>query len=168
MAKLVALLHAVNVGGTGALSMEDLRRICADLGFADPRTYIASGNVVFGSGLAPATAGALLEAALLKHLGKSVRVAIRSGAEMRAVLEGNPWPQESGSKVMAFFVDEVPRDPAVGATSVSDEEMAAGPGVVYVRYPSGQGRSKLKLPAAKGGTARNMNTIARLADMAST
>ena len=28
------------------------------------------------------------------------------------------------------------------------------------------GRSKLKIPAAKAGTARNINTVSKLADMA--
>ena len=44
--------------------------------------------------------------------------------------------------------------------SLSDKE-------IVVHYPSGMGRSKLKIPAAKTGTARNMNTVAKLAEMAS-
>jgi uncharacterized protein (DUF1697 family) len=47
MTSFVALLRAVNVGGTGKLPMEDLRVLCADAGFAKVQTYIASGNVVF-------------------------------------------------------------------------------------------------------------------------
>jgi uncharacterized protein (DUF1697 family) len=37
---------------------------------------------------------------------------------------------------------------------------------IYAYYPDGMGQSKLKIPAAKNGTARNMNTIAKLAEMA--
>jgi uncharacterized protein (DUF1697 family) len=44
--------------------------------------------------------------------------------------------------------------------------MRLGAREIYVRYGAGIGRSKLKIPAAKTGTARNMNTIAKLAEMA--
>ena len=47
MTAYIALLRAVNVGGTGKLPMEDLRALCAEAGFAKVRTFIASGNVVF-------------------------------------------------------------------------------------------------------------------------
>ncbi len=47
MATHIALIRAVNVGGTGKLAMEELRAICAGLGFVDVYTYIQSGNVVF-------------------------------------------------------------------------------------------------------------------------
>ena len=49
MPRYVALLRAVNVGGTGKLPMRELVAMCEDAGFADVRTYIASGNVVFTS-----------------------------------------------------------------------------------------------------------------------
>ena len=51
MTKYVALLRAVNVGGTGKLPMAELRAMCESIGFAKVRTYIASGNVVFESEL---------------------------------------------------------------------------------------------------------------------
>jgi uncharacterized protein (DUF1697 family) len=38
---------------------------------------------------------------------------------------------------------------------------------IFVHYPSGQGSSKLKIAAAREGTARNMNTVATLAEWAS-
>ncbi len=49
MTTFVALLRAVNVGGTGKLAMRDLAALCRGAGFSDVRTYIASGNVVFTS-----------------------------------------------------------------------------------------------------------------------
>jgi uncharacterized protein (DUF1697 family) len=48
----------------------------------------------------------------------------------------------------------------------NDEEMRLGEREIFVHYPSGMGRSKLKIPATKTGTARNMNTVAKLAEMA--
>ena len=56
----VALLRAVNVGGTGKLPMTELKAMCVDAGFADVETYIASGNVVFSSRLGAAKVKAAL------------------------------------------------------------------------------------------------------------
>ena len=93
MAKYVALLRAVNVGGTGKLLMADLKDLCGDAGFADVETYIASGNVVFQSKATPAKAKSALEKCLHEYAGKPVGVAVRTAAEMRAVLKANPFPK---------------------------------------------------------------------------
>jgi uncharacterized protein (DUF1697 family) len=55
MTRYIALLRAVNVGGTGKLPMAELRSMCESVGFTNVRTYIASGNVVFDSKLAEAS-----------------------------------------------------------------------------------------------------------------
>jgi len=60
MTTYIALLRAVNVGGTGKLPMEDLRALCAQAGFAKVRTFIASGNVVFSCRKSEAHVRALL------------------------------------------------------------------------------------------------------------
>jgi len=60
----VALLRAVNVGGTGKLPMAELTRIGEEAGFAQVRTYIASGNLLFDSDKEEATVKAALEARL--------------------------------------------------------------------------------------------------------
>jgi uncharacterized protein (DUF1697 family) len=49
---------------------------------------------------------------------------------------------------------------------VADERMALGTREFYVHYPSGQGRSKPKIPAAAAGTARNMNSVRKMAELA--
>ena len=49
MMAYVALLRAVNVGGTGKLPMSELVAMCEGLGFSSVKTYIASGNVVFAN-----------------------------------------------------------------------------------------------------------------------
>lgn len=70
-------------------------------------------------------------------------------------------------KVSAFFLDEPPPADAVeAARNRAGEEIALGRREIYVHYPEGMGRSKLRLPAAEAGTARNMNTVAKLAEMA--
>lgn len=164
----VALLRAVNVGGTGKLPMADLRAMCDDLGFARVETYIASGNVVFDSKSAPERVKDELETRLLAHAGKPVGVVLRTATEMAEVLEANPFTNGEPNYTYAIFLDRrPPRDALEHATGRSDEEMCLGTREIFVHYPSGMGRSKLRIPAAKLGTARNFNTVAKLAEMAS-
>src|SRR5262245_50869029 len=106
MAIYVALLRAVNVGGTGKLPMKDLVRLCTDLGFGNVRTYIQSGNVVFESRLAEKTVRVRLEKVLTETLGKKVNVVVRTAAELQSVLKGNPFPDAEPVKVIVYFQSE--------------------------------------------------------------
>jgi uncharacterized protein (DUF1697 family) len=163
----VALFRAVNVGGTGKLPMSDLKELCERAGFLAVRTYIASGNVVFVSRISEARVKAALESALEAYAGQPVGVLVRTAAEMVSVVAGNPFPGASPSRTVAIFLDEPPpRDAAERATGRADEEIRLGRREIYVHYGNGMGRSRLKIPAAKAGTARNINTITKLAEMA--
>src|SRR4051794_22851538 len=163
----VALLRAVNVGGTGKLPMSDLKGLCERAGFLRVRTYIASGNVVFVSREPEARVKAALEAALAGYAGKPVGVLVRTAAEMAAVVAANPFPDASPSRTVAILLDEPPpRDAAERATGRAGEVIRLGRRVIYVLYGDGMGRSRLKIPAAGAATARNINTITRLAEMA--
>lgn len=167
MTTFIALLRAVNVGGTGKLPMADLRRLCAEIGFANVETYIASGNVVLDSDDDEALVKARLEGALEQYAGKPVGVLIRTGAEMAAVLAGNPFPAEAPNHTVTIFLETPPTDQMLDAISGQDGELVAlGQREIYVAYGNGMGRSKLKIPAAPQVTARNMNTVAKLAAMA--
>jgi uncharacterized protein (DUF1697 family) len=168
MTAYIALLRAVNVGGTGKLPMTELAAMCEAAGFEKVKTYIASGNVVFTSGKSEAAVKAAIEAAMEKYAGKPVGVMVRTAAEMAAVRDGNPFADAPGNRVVATFLDEAPpKDAIAQATNVNGEEMALGKREIYIRYTDhGMADSKLKIPAAKSGTARNMNTVAKLAEMA--
>jgi uncharacterized protein (DUF1697 family) len=167
MAAFIALLRAVNVGGTGKLPMTDLNALCEEAGFENVRTYIASGNVVFESGKSEKAVKAALEAALKGYAGKPVGVLVRTAAEMTKVLEENPFPQAAPNRTVAIFLDAPPPRKALEAVvGRNREELRLGKREIYVHYPDGIGSSKLKIPAAKAGTARNMNTLAKLAAMA--
>ena len=86
---------------------------------------------------------------------------------MAGALKANPFGNEPGNRVAAIFLDEPPPADALDAAKgVADEQMALGAREIYVHYPSGMGHSKLRIPAAASGTARNMNTVARLAELA--
>jgi uncharacterized protein (DUF1697 family) len=163
----IALLRAVNVGGTGKLPMSELKALCDAAGFAKASTYIASGNALFESDLAEAEVKSRLEAALQTYAGKPVGVLVRTAAEMAAVAEANPFAERPGNLVAAVFLDHAPPPDALdAAVNVSVEEMALGVREIYIHYPNGQGQSKLKIPAAKAGTVRNLNTVAKLAELA--
>jgi uncharacterized protein (DUF1697 family) len=163
----IALLRAVNVGGTGKLPMRDLRSLCSEAGFTKVQTYIASGNVVFTCRKSETQVKALLEASLAEYAGKKIGVFLRTAAEMAGVSADNPFPDAPSNRVMAVFLDAPPpRDTLDHVTGRKDEQIALGMREIYVNYGEGMGTSKLKIPAAKLGTARNMNTVARLAELA--
>ena len=168
MTAFVALLRAVNVGGTGKLPMSDLSAMCEALGFGGVKTYIASGNVVFTSRKSEVAVKNALEARLQDYAGKPVGVMVRSVAEMQTVLAKNPFPKAAPNRTMTVFLDRAPpSDTLATIRGRNDEEIGLGDREIYIHYGDGMAKSKLVLPAAKTGTARNMNTVATLARMAS-
>jgi uncharacterized protein (DUF1697 family) len=167
MTTYIALLRAVNVGGTGKLPMSELRAMCESLGFAKVRTYIASGNVVFESDLAETAIKSRLERSLETYAGTKVGVLVRTGEELAAVLAANPFQSAAPNRTVAIFLDEPPpADALAGVSGQRTEEIALGKREIYVHYGDGMANSKLKIRAAKSGTARNMNTVAKLAEWA--
>ncbi len=167
MTRYVALLRAVNVGGTGKLPMTDLRALCETAGFAAVRTYIASGNVVFDSDADEATVKATLERGLFDYAGKAVGAVVRTGAEMAAVVAANPFKHGAPNRVVAVFLDEPPpADWREGIKGVQSEEFAAGTRELFIHYPDGQADTNVQIPALANGTARNMNTVTKLAERA--
>jgi uncharacterized protein (DUF1697 family) len=161
----VGLIRAVNVAGQKLL-MSDLRAIAEDLGLKGARTYIASGNVIFTSGMSERRLKSEIEAALGKHMGKPAGVMIRTAEELRQVVAANPFPKAEKRAVAIFLDDAPPKSAGDEARNIADEEVALGKREIYVHYPSGMGRSKLRIPAAANGTARNMNTVKKLVEIA--
>ena len=167
MGAFVALLRAVNVGGTGKLPMSDLKAMCEEAGFTNVRTYIASGNVVFERDYEEAEVAAALDKKLKAYAGKPVGVLVRTAAEMAAVVKKNPFPKAPPNRTVAILLDAPPPGDALDhAKGRKDEEMRLGEREIYIHYPSGQADSRLRIPAASAGTARNMNSVAKLAAMA--
>ncbi len=166
MTSYVALLRARNVAGTGKLPMAELRRIGEQCGFANVRTFIASGNLLFESELGEAEAQARIEAGLTTFFGKGVPVFVRTAAELAATAAANPFDDDKPSRVLAHFIDQLPVAAMLAeARDVASERMALGPRSIIVSYGEGIGKTRLKLPAVKNGTARNMNSVAKMAAM---
>ena len=158
-----ALLRGINVGGVKLL-MTDLARLCEREGFDCVKTYIASGNVVFTSTKKEAAVRDALEAALAGHMRRPVPVLVRSAAELEATVAANPFPGVAGNRLLVFFLpDPPPKNVLAGVVAPDGEALAVRGRELYVHYPNGMGRSKLKVPLWNVGTSRNLNTVVKLA-----
>ena len=179
MGAAIALLRAVNVGGR-TLKMAELVAIAGELGFASPRTLLQSGNLVFEAPAAPdAALEKRLEAALETRLAFAVDVICRSSAEWARLIEANPFPDAARDDPAHLLAMPLKAAPAEGGlvrlhAAIKGPEQAALVGRdLYLVYPAGIGRSKLTIQVIERqlqarGTARNWNTVRKLAAMAAT
>jgi uncharacterized protein (DUF1697 family) len=167
MTTFVVLLRAVNVVGTSRPPMADLKQLCRQCGFVNVETYIASGNVVPDSDRGEREVKARLESALEQHSGKPVGVLVRSGPETTTALAGNPFADEGPNRTVVIFLNDATTPGTIDNVSgQGGEKVALGRREIYVAFGDRMGRSKLKFMGAASGTARNINTVARLAQMA--
>jgi uncharacterized protein (DUF1697 family) len=166
MTAFIALLRGVNVGGTGTLAMSDLRQLCEGVGFQNVTTYIQSGNVVFTSDLRAHEAKKKLEAVLRKKLGKAGRVRLRTSKALAAILERNPFKHAAPHRLVVLFLDSpAAKNALAGLVIPGREEVKLSGREVFIHYPDGIGRSKLKLPFTDEATGRNLNTVRKLLDL---
>jgi uncharacterized protein (DUF1697 family) len=157
----------VTLGGTGKLPMTALAQMCEAVGFEKMKTYIASGNVVFQTGRSEDQVRSVMEDQLQAYAGKSVGIIVRTAAEIADTLARNPFVGAPGNRVMALFVDgALPSDPLDGVTGIKNEQVHLGKRELFVLYPDGMANTRLRIPSEKHGTARNMNTVAKLTVMA--
>ncbi len=146
--------------------MAVLRAMGEDCGFANVRTFIASGNLLLESDLAESAIKALLEARLAAHAGKPVEVFVRSGAELAALVAANPFPDAHGSRYMIYFYDAPPPpDLITQCRDAHGERLSLGTRELHVDYGDGIRFTKLKIPAKLDRTGRNMNSVRKLAAM---
>jgi uncharacterized protein (DUF1697 family) len=175
--RYVVLLRAVNVGGTGKVSMPRLRELLAEAGLEDVATYVQSGNVVVSPGSVTGGAeevGAAVHNAIRDGFGLNVPVVVGTGAQIAKVLAANPFPDADPTRVGVLFASgPIPKaeiDRLAGrATASEDVKRAAGH--VFIHCPDGFGRSKLATAAGAPPndlvvTTRNLRTVAKLAEMA--
>lgn len=169
MTSYVALLRSVNLLGNSTLKMGDLRDIAKELDLGSVRTFIASGNLLFTTAAPEEELRVLLEQRLEAHMSRAVRVMVRTAEEMAEAHRANPFPEAAGNNTLCFFMNEPPPADLLATVrnKADDERISAGVREVYVAYGErGIGRSRLRIPAAEAGTARNMNTVAKLAELA--
>ncbi|MFO0808829.1 MAG: DUF1697 domain-containing protein [Gemmataceae bacterium] len=177
MATNIALVRGVNVGGKSSLPMDDLRALVVDAGLADARTLLASGNVVFDGGRRGSrTIERRLEAVAARRYSRPMTFFVRTAKEWAAVVANNPFPKEAEadpSHLVVIFLKEPPAAASVVGLqkAIRGRERVCCVGrELYAVYPDGIGTSKLTntvIDKALGttGTARNWNTVLKLAAM---
>ncbi|MBB5953775.1 uncharacterized protein (DUF1697 family) [Saccharothrix tamanrassetensis] len=174
MTRYVALMRGINIGGNTSLPMADLRRVFDNLGHQDVRTYIQSGNVVFGADSSDEDAVlAGIRRGLSADLGRDLPVVLRSAEDLDAVIDGNPFPgQADFTKLLVTFLDADPGDKQDALASPKGETgvLKQVGREVYVHVPDGYGRSKLtnafvEKKTGVAGTTRNWKTVLKLREL---
>jgi len=174
----LALLRAVNLAGYKQVGMADLRELLGRLGFADARSVLQSGNLVFrGRTQSTESIERLLEAEAAKRLAVQTDFFVRTAAEWKEVIAGNPFPKEAErdpGRLIAFLLKGTAETKHVKALqgAIKGPEIVRGQGrQAYIFYPDGQGRSRLtvalieKMLGARA-TGRNWNTVRKLGALA--
>jgi uncharacterized protein (DUF1697 family) len=175
MATWIVLLRGVNVGGANRLAMSDLRNLVATLGHTDVSTYIQSGNIVMTSARSDReTIAEEMCAGIATSFGHKVSAVLRTPDELRAALAANPFASDEGTRVLITFLSAAPSPDDIAVLErdrfVPDQFEVLG-SELYGYYPNGAGRSKMTLDYFEKrlhvhGTARNLNTVAKLIDLA--
>ena len=174
MARQVALLRGVNVGGRNKMPMRELCEVFAKTGCADCESYIQSGNVVFRSDCVAEELQTNLAAAIKERFGFAVPVVVRSAAELRSALKRHPFAGVSEERLAVMFLRNRPTVEALVRLEMDrflPERFSVLGGEVYLDMPNGAGRSKLTTAYFDArlktvGTVRNLRTIRMLAEMA--
>lgn len=176
MPQFVAFLRGINLGKRN-IKMDDLRKAFADMGFANARTLIASGNVLFEAGQATGLA-AKIATGLENTFGFDVATIVRSVAQLQDMVKADPFKgkmSDPHTKYYVYFLADgitpdaeklpsnVEGDFEIIATT-SGEIFAAGFRTTDGRF--GPGLDALPKPYGKNITNRNWNTIHRLVEKA--
>jgi uncharacterized protein (DUF1697 family) len=174
MARYAALLRGINVGGKAKITMADLRELLAELGFTEVTTLLQSGNAVFTSARGePERLAGRIEQGLAEKFGMTVRCLLRTGPELRAVVDANPLAEvaTNGSRMMALFLSQQPDANLLAAhdpIELAPEQVRLGDRVIYQWCPDGVMAAPPVGPFAErylkvAVTGRNWNTVTKLA-----
>jgi uncharacterized protein (DUF1697 family) len=178
MSVCIAMLKGINVGGQKKIRMETLHGIFEGLGFINVRTYVQSGNVVFGSTQVDRVVLVKrIEAHIEKTCGYHVTVFIREEHELQRILAGNPFlngRNEDSSNLHVTFLYQAPPDTVwskLTPPSNTPDEFALGELAIYLFCPNGYGKTKLsnnffERKLGMPVTTRNWNTVNALYKMA--
>jgi uncharacterized protein (DUF1697 family) len=172
MTRHVALLRGINVGGNRKLPMAELRALAVDLGLESPRTYVASGNLVFSSSLGRPALEAKLERAIGDRFGFAVDVITRSAKQWQAYRAANPFPKESEATpnfVMLCVGKDKPTAAQLEALrdrAADNERVETRGDAIWIWFGNGAGRSKIGSgPAKSVWTTRNWRTVVAIDEM---
>jgi uncharacterized protein (DUF1697 family) len=173
----ISMLRGINVGGHKQIKMDRLRESFEALGFAQVKTYIQSGNVVFKAGKVSATTlSKKIEERILGDFGFSVSVISRTADELANTINNNPFLNQPGidpEKLHVAFLSEAAAPPALNRlaqlTLKPDQSRCLGR-EVYLYFPNGVSGSSLWRHPLDGvlsvvSTTRNWKTVNNLHQM---
>jgi uncharacterized protein (DUF1697 family) len=174
----IALLRGINVGGSNKIPMSELRALCTTLGWTDVRSYIQSGNLVFGSRSAPADLERMLEREIQREFALAIPVVVRDVTAWERYTSTNPFPAESEREPNRVMLALAKRTLNSGAALELTAKARHGERVVqlgdalWFHFPEGSGASKLtpvliNKSAGSPATMRNWRTVLALARVAS-
>ncbi len=176
MQTYVALLYSIILGEGRRVVMADLKAMAESVGLKNPRTLVATGNLVFETRATDiARLEQRLETAFEKTFGRHVDIIVRTAEDWLKLAAGNPFPGESaetGDQVAVRAMREpAPADgvAALQAYAAEDEKVASVGGDIWVVFS--RERPSSRLLAAMNhkrlgiGTSRNWNTVRKLAEM---
>lgn len=171
---MVALLRGINVGGHKKVPMADLRELASGLGFTNVKSYIQSGNLVFGSGRSVSSTIAVLQDGISERFGFDVETVVCTGEQWLRYSSQSPFPdaEKDRPKMLLLAVSNEP--PVQSAAEIlrryaTSERIDVGAEAVWIDFPNGSGTSKIRpavLQRALGpsATTRNWLTVQALAD----
>lgn len=178
MAKPVqlALLRGINVGGNKKVPMEELRSLAEAAGYANVKTYINSGNLMFRAADPREELEATLEQAIAKKFGFTVDVVVRSLDEWEQYAKKSGFPDAEKARPNLLHLAVAKAPIAKGAAEALErvakdgERVKALKDALWLDYADGVGRSKLSPAvldkhAGSPVTARNWNTVLKLAEL---
>ena len=170
----IALFRGINVGGKGILPMKELRALLEELGCKDVRTYIQSGNAVFGHRAAAKGLTRRIRTAIGAAKGFEPELLLLSRDQVEQAAAANPFPEAEAdpAKLHLYFLAAKPEQPDLKtllALRTGGEQIELEQSVCYLHTPEGIGRSKLaaRVERALGvpGTARNWRTVQKLLEL---
>ncbi len=177
MPTYISLLRGINVGGQKAMKMDRLRRSFEALGFRNVKTYLQSGNVIFGTvKRSPVQLSKTIARHMSSEFGFPVSVIVRVSEELNKILKRNPFLKETGidqSKLHVTFLSQEPPRTIVkklDAFDAAPDQFRWIAQEIYLYCPHGYGRTKLSNIALEKtlsvtATTRTWNTVKRLCEI---
>lgn len=175
MKKHVALLRGINVGGNKKVSMQELKKIFGECGFSEVSTYINSGNVLFSTDDDEKQLPQKIENILEKSFGFSIKVLVRSAKNIKNLVEKIPaeWKNDADMKTdVLFLCDEFDKEQTIDMLHIHkdvDTVMYSDGAIVWhilrKNYAQSAMHAFIGSTVYKNMTARNVNTVRKLAHM---
>ena len=171
----LCLLRGINVSGHKMIKMDLLKKALEAIGFENVRTYINSGNVFVDSDEDSAKVGFMIKQEIFKTFGHDVPVFMVSEAELRFVLENNPFYKETAETKQLYvcFLSEKPAPNSIQELKdqkFKDDVFEVKENIVFLKYADSAANTKLdnKIIEKKlrvTSTTRNWNTTNKLYGM---